>query len=558
MKRGALILILILVLIIAIIALVGGYIYMQLNREPDIPDNALLAIPLSGQLVDQDTSPLGTQLTLRDLFFHLQRARIDPRIRGLLLRISWCNASPALMEDIGKLIRDFRESGKPVHAYMEGGGLKEYLMASFANSISVMPGGDLFLKNYASEALFIRGTLDKLGIQAEFFQFGEYKTAAHIYTRKKMTPAHRESLTQLLEDIRNATITAVSQNRNLPVEKISTLINELPLSNEAYLKGGLIDFIRYEDQVVTSITPALRIVPFERYNRTAKPNPFHGNRRIAILFAGGEIHPGSGGGKSIFGNPVLGASTLVAQIRALRKRKSVKAVVLRIDSPGGSAVASESIRRELERLVEEKPLVVSMAGVAASGGYWISMPATRIFALPETVTGSIGVLGGKFINRDFYSKIGISKELVETGNYAGMFSDYRPFTAAEKEKFIFLLKRTYDRFIHLVSKSRRISLQEAEQVARGRVWSGDQARRLNLIDASGGLLDALSSARELAGISVDESFALTILPRKKSLIDLLFSLSGVNADATSRISAVFQRYRRFFPATLLPFQLHFQ
>jgi len=558
MKRGALILILILILIVAIVALIGGYVYMQFTQEPHIPDQALLVLPLSGSISDMDTSPISKETTLRDIFYHLQRAKIDKRIQGVLLKISWVMAGPATMDDLGSMIRDFRQSGKPVHAFMEAGSLKEYLLASYAESITVMPGADLLLKHFASEALFLRGTLDKLGIQAEFYHLGDYKTGASIYTRQGMSPQHKESLNTLLKDITDHAIHTIAANRKMDAKSVRSLIDELSMSNDIYLEAGLIDSIGYADQIFADKASSSERIPFSRYAATSRPAPFKGPQQIALLFASGEIHQGSGSGPSMFGNPVLGSDTLAAQLRALKRRSAVKAVVLRIDSPGGSATGSEVIRHELEQLSRKKPVVISMSNVAASGGYWLSTPAKQIFALPATITGSIGVLGGKFINRGFYDKIGVRKELVEGGNHAGMFSDIRPFTASERQRFQSLLQRTYKQFLKLVSDGRGLSLAKAEEVAQGRVWSGIRAAELGLVDECGGLLDALSAARHLAGLPQDEPGGLLILPRRKSLWDLLFSMAGVSARESFNLSTILQRFNRCFPAALMPFQLRFE
>ena len=559
MKRGVLILILVLVLIFAAIALIGGYIYMQFTREPEIPENALLVLPLSGRVCDLETSPVAHKTTIKDVFFHLQRAKTDKRIQGLLLKISWIHAGPAAVEELGFLIRDFRESGKPVHAFIEDGGLNEYVLASHAQSITAMPGSDLFLKHFASEALFLRGTLDKLGIEAEFYHIGEHKTGASIYTRDGMSPEHKESLTTLLQDITDHVIRTIAHNREMEAGKVRSLIDDLSMSNQTYQKEGLLDSIGYADDIFFKDGSSLKRLAFSKYVQTSRPNPFPGPPRIALLFAGGEIHAGGSGGPSMFGDSVLGSDDLSAQIRSLRRRDDIKAVVLRIDSPGGSATASESIRRELELLDKQKPLVISMGPLAASGGYWLSTPARLIVCLNTTLTGSIGVLGGKFINRGFYDKIGLRKELVESGDFAGMFSDIRPFTPAERRRFQSLLQRTYDRFVNLVSESRNLTRERTEAAAAGRVWSGSRALELGLVDQCGGLLDALAAARSLAGFSDKDPAGLLILPRRKSLLDVLIGMTaGVSAMENPKLKALLQKFKRSFPAAIMPFRVQFQ
>ncbi len=558
MKRGVLILILILVLVFAAIALIGGYLYMQFTREPHIPERSLLVMPISGPISDMETSPVSQSTTVRDIFFHLQRAKIDPRIKGVLLKISWIHAGPATVEELGLLITDFRKTGKPVRAFIEDGGLNEYLLASYAESITVMPGSDLFLKHFASEAIFLKGTLDKLGIEAEFYHLGEYKTAAGMYTRNSMSPEHRESLAALLGDVIDHTINAIARNRGIDPGKIRSVIDQFALCNQVYQKEGLLDAVGYADEIFANETPALKRLPFAKYAQTTRPDPFPGAPRIALVFAAGEIHQGGSGGPSMFGESILGADDLAAQLRNLGKRKDIKAVVLRVDSPGGSATASEVIRREVERLNKEKPVVVSMGQLAASGGYWLSASAAHIVSLNTTITGSIGVLGGKFINRGFYDKIGVHKELVESGHFAGMFSDTRPFSPAERQRFESMLQRTYDRFVKLVADNRDLSPDRVDQAARGRVWSGNRALGLGLVDQCGGLLDALETARRLAGLATDQPAGLIILPRRKSLLDLLIGMSGVGANESLKLETLLQRFKRSFPAAVMPYRLRFE
>lgn len=264
---------------------------------------------------------------------------------------------------------------------------------------------------------------------------------------------------------------------------------------------------------------------------------------------------GRSGGQSLLGGDVLGADTLAEQLRQARNNYAVKAVVLRVDSPGGSAVASDVILREAELLARKKPLVISMSDLAASGGYWMSMAAQKIFAWPETITGSIGVYGGKFVLKGLYDKLGIDKEIVRTSEFAGMYSDYRPFSDREKQKIMAEMKKIYADFLNKVAGNRKMTPAEVEPIARGRVWSGQAALGLRLIDGLGGLNEALAEAKKLARIPLAEKIGVRIYPQKKSFWDMLFELADVKALNPLDIQARLKIYQHYFPAMAMPFAL---
>jgi len=293
--------------------------------------------------------------------------------------------------------------------------------------------------------------------------------------------------------------------------------------------------------------------------KTSTPKPFSGKDAIAVLFAEGEIHQGPSGKGGLFGDKIMGSDSITAQLRRLRKDPRIKAVVLRVNSPGGSALASDLIYREAELLAKEKPLVISMGGMAASGGYWISMPANHIVSNQLTVTGSIGVLFGKFNLKGFYDKIGITKETVRTSTYADMFSDYRNFTSDEKERITGMMTHLYQQFINKVASSRKMSYEEVDAVAQGRIWSGTRAHSIKLVDELGGLWEALSSAASLAGLE-DNLFSVYTYPQKKDLLDMVWEmLSDKDVSMSSELKIMeklFSQYKKsFFPAYRLAYNL---
>ena len=569
MKKGVLITILVIVLFLVLLALGAGYIYMQLNREPYVAENSILTMNFDGPIVEFDQSVLSRDLSIKELWFQLKRAKIDPRITGILMKISYIKAGLAKVEDIGRLIKDFRESGKKVTAFIESGGIKEYYLATFADKIYLFKGGFLFLKGLAVESMFLKNTLQKLGIKAQLLHIGEYKTAANLFTEEQMTPPHKESLEKLVEDIYQSTLEGIATHRNLDLASVKQIFTESPISNQAYLEAKLIDGILYEDEIFNDSTESLNRISFDLYRETTSPKPYKGINKIAVIFASGEIHSGKSGSKSIFGDEVLGSDTAAEYLRAAKRNRFVKAVVLRVDSPGGSALASDAIRREAELLAREKPLVISMSDLAASGGYWLSMSTPHVMALPQTITGSIGVLSGKFILKELYDKIGINKEMVKTSPYADIFWDYREFTPEEQNKMMTMMDTLYRNFLEIVANSRNMTTQEVDEIARGRVWSGSSALNLKLVEKMGGLNDALAEARKLAKIPADERLGIKIYPKKRSFFDMIFELVGakaktggpvieVDTDPLRSLETKLNRYKKFFPALMIPYKITIQ
>ncbi|MBN2398862.1 MAG: signal peptide peptidase SppA [Candidatus Aminicenantes bacterium] len=560
MKRSALIALLVVIVILLGLFIIGGFIYLQFNQEPYIPDNAYLKIDLSGPLAD--TAPKhfpafsSTAISIQDLWYQLARAAVDTRIKGVLLRISYMETGLAKIEEIGHLLKEFSRSKKPVLAFIVAGGLKEYYLASFADKIFMFKGGMLSISGIGAEAVFLKNTLSKLGVQAEIFHIGDYKTASNTFSEDHMTPAHRESMQSLIDDLYRAVIAGIAANRKLDAGEVKKIIDRSPLGQEEYIKAKLIDRLGYEDELHGLSKASYPEVNFKTYAKTSSPKPFSGVKKIAVIFAAGEINMGRSGGQSLLGGEVLGADTLAGQLRQARNNYAVKAVVLRVDSPGGSAVASDIILREAELLAKKKPLVISMSDMAASGGYWISMSAQKILAWPETITGSIGIISGKFVLKGLYDKLGITKEIVKTTEFAGMYSDYKPFSQREKEKVLADMQVIYNEFLRKVAGNRKLAVAEVDQIARGRVWSGQAALDLRLVDGLGGLNEALTEARKLAHIPLAEKVGVRIYPQKKSFWDMLFELADVQAQNPLDVQARLQVYKRFFPALAMPFTIN--
>jgi protease IV len=560
MKRGCLITILVVVVVLLALFIVGGFIYMQFTAEPYVPEQGYLQINLGGPLPDSATPSfpkLGAQpVSVRDLWYQLERARVDRRVKGVAVKIAYLQCGFAKIEEIGRLLQSFKQSQKPVLAYIEDGGLHDYYLASFADKVLVNQGSMLTLNGIAAEAMFLKNTLNKLGVKPEIFHIGDYKTAANTFTEDHMTPAHRESYSVLLADISNAIVDGIARNRKLDRNAVQRVLNESPLPAERYLREKWFDALCYEDQITSYFKSEYSRIDFKTYCKTTAPEPFSGPNQIAVIFAGGEINSGASGGQSLFGGDVLGSDTVARELAQVRKSSAIKAVVLRIDSPGGSAVASDVMLREAQLLADKKPLVISMSDLAASGGYWLAMAGARILAQPETLTGSIGVVHGKFVLKGLYDTIGVTKEMIRTTPNAGMYSDYEAFTPQEKEKVIAAMNGVYDQFLEKVAKNRKKTKAEVDKIGQGRVWSGSAALRLNLIDALGGLPEAIAEARKLAKLPANENIGIRMYPVKKDLWDLILELGDVEVKSPVDIEAKLKPYAHFFPALISPYQIN--
>ncbi len=564
MKKGFFVGLLFFIILILVLVAIGGFFYLKMNEEPTIHENSVLKIEISGEVSDNNLSYLEKGLSIRDLFYHIRRAKIDNRIKAIYLKISAFSGGFAKTEDIGQILKDFRESKKKVYAFVETGGLKEFYLASFADKVYAFKGDHFALNGLASEAMFLKDTLSKIGVEAQLFHRGDYKTASNMFMENGLTEAHRESLQQLLDDIYQSTLEQTARNRKMKAADLKALINTYPVMKDPYKKIGLVDELGYEDELLKELKGKNPMVDFMVYKETTKPLPFMGNKRIAVIFAAGEIHSGSSGGKSLFGNKIMGSTTVAAQLRSARLDKRVKAVVLRVSSPGGSAVASEVIRREAALIAKKKHLVISMGDVAASGGYWISLASANVFALEQTITASIGVITGKFVLRKLYDNIGIKKTILKTSDYADLYSDYKKFDSRELLKINHSLDTIYNDFVNLVSKTRGIKREKLVQgddpavkpIAEGRVWSGTRAKQLKLVDKIGGLYAAINEAVKLAGIKENEGFGMSIYPKKPTIWNLIMSyLSGESgmimspADIVKKLGV----YHQFFPAFVMPY-----
>jgi protease-4 len=534
----------VLVLIIAAVAISAmGLVAMALfvGRAPQVAGNSTLVLKIGGDL--QEIEPAGVigqffeaPPTVRGIVDSLRKAKVDRRVSSVIIRPTSAAAQWGKVQEVRDAITDFRRSGKPIIGYLEYGGEQEFYLASACDKVFLMPTASLDLTGVASYELFLRGTLDKIGAYPDTLHIGEYKTASNTFTEHTYTPAHREMAESLNQDMYNQLIRGLANGRHKSEADMRALVDHGPFLPEDAVRAGLVDDVAYEDELDDKVKLAQGRVNYleERDYRHVTPASLGLNRgpRIAVIYATGVIASGESNYDSPSGQ-VLGADTMVEYLRKARADNSIKAIVLRVDSPGGSAIASDVIWREVSLTRNTKPVIASMSDVAASGGYYIAMPAHAIVAEPATLTGSIGVVMLKFVIDGTLKKIGINMEGVTNGRYADLYSPVRAFSPEERAKVQEQMQATYDTFVEKAAAGRNTTPERIDAVAQGRVWTGAQAKQIGLVDELGGLERALALAKQRAKLAPDSEVELVIYPGRKSIYDLVRNPFGASDQANA-------------------------
>jgi len=511
-------------------------------RPGPVASGSTLTLEMAGELPEEDLLDFGTTLfgfervTLKDVLDSISLARRDPRVTGLLIRLRGTNLGWAKVEEIRSAVAEFKSSGKPTAAHVEYGSNLDYYLAIAADKVYLHPEGVLDVRGLTAEVSFLKGTLDKLGVQAEFEQIGQYKNAPDTFTRESMSEAHRDSLQALVDDYYARLVGAIAAARRLRPDAVRAALDRGPLTAAEAREGQLVDELLYQDEVES------RLAPGKEFNRLRVSDYAHsrpdglslaGRPKIALIYAEGLIVGGESDDDPLVGR-VMGSDTLAKAFATVREDDSIKAVVFRINSPGGSDLASDIIWREAALTMEKKPVVVSMSDVAASGGYWIATASHTIVAQPSTLTGSIGIFAGKFNLQALYQKLGIHVDRVGRGERGDFWSSSRPFTTEERERLRRHLETAYQRFLEKVATARHKKPEEVDAIGRGRVWTGAQALEKGLVDELGGLDRALALARRQAKIAPGEEIDLAVYPERKGLLEILFRrLTARAPDAAS-------------------------
>lgn len=498
-----------------------------ITRGPVVAQDSVLWLRVPGNLGEQAPDDifglLGQSASVGSVVDTLRKAKVDDRVSTVVLEPPASVGLWGTVQEIRDAVIDFKESGKPIVAYLESGGGQQYYLATACDEVFMTPASPLMLVGVSSYELFFRDAFDKLGIEADMLAAGDYKTAINTYTEPSFTPEHREAVESLNREFYEQLVDGIAAGRGMTAARVRAVIDEGPFVSADAVSHGLIDDLVYEDELLDRLSANDReVLDSASYERVdARGLGLNAGPRIAVVYADGVINMGSSTVDFPGAPLVVGSRTMVQAIRDARDDRSIRAIVLRVNSPGGVAVAADIIWRELTLAREEKPLIVSMSDLAASGGYYIAAPGHAIVAQPGTLTGSIGVFSGKFAAGGTLSKLGVGVEEVTDGAQADMLSPVARFSDAARKAMQRQVNDVYERFLQVVAEGRAMSRDEVHAVAQGRVWTGRQALELGLVDELGGLRRAVDLAKVEAGIDLEHEVTLVSYPGPRSLLDVL-------------------------------------
>ncbi len=504
---------------------VGAIILMQDEFTPDVKDGSYLEVKLDGSLHDAPgeggmvLDPADFPPLLTEAAADIRRAATDERITGLYVEVESISVGWAAAGELRAAIAAFVAAGKPCHAWADAYDNKAYYVASACKDVYVSPAGLMLVNGFSITNEYYLGTFEKLGVTANFEHVGDFKSAVEPYQRTEPSEAASVAMDTMLDGLYAELLDGIAAGRGVPRETVVGWVDDPPITPDAAIARGMLTGKKYRDEVADGLAGEER-TELDDYHEPA--NPFaSAAKTIAVVHADGAIVSGESGAP-IFGGSMVGDRTLVETIDDLREDDDVAAVVLRVNSPGGSGLASDNIWRALVRLKEaDKPLVVSMGDYAASGGYYIAAPADWIVAGPATLTGSIGVFGGKMNLAGIYGKIGITTHTWRRGAMADLFSPIADFSEPERARFREFLETFYDIFLARVAEGRKMERDAVHAVAQGRVWTGTQAKERGLVDELGGLDAAITKARELAEVGADEEVQVERFPKRKTFFEQL-------------------------------------
>ncbi len=486
--------------------------------------NGVAEIRLAGEVRDRPVYSLfgGAALPLSGLLAQITRAADAPDVEALYLRIEGIDIGQGMAGELRAALLDFKETtGKPVICYLVNADVREYYIATVADSVFLEPMGHLLIGGYAAAPMFFRRMFDKLGLEAQFARVGEYKAATEVWTDSTLSAQYRSQLEDLLDDWYADFLDAVAGGRHITPDSAETLVDRGLFGAADALTHGLVDGVRYEDEAFESAEHAVDAAEARRVDlahRRTYDERWGSRPHVAVIFASGEMMTGDGGSDIVTGGSFMGATTICEAIKAAREDDAIRAVVLRVDSPGGYALAGDMIWREANLLAEsDKPFVVSVGDVAASGGYYIAVPADTIVCNPGAIVGSIGIFGGKVHAEALFDKIGLDVETVQRGENAAIYSMHQPFTPEQLELLQHDIDQGYRRFLGRVSAGRDMTEADVDSVGRGRVFTGERGIDAGLVDVSGGLDDAIQIALEMAGIQ-DEA-QIVVYPQRGGFLE---------------------------------------
>ena len=544
-------------MLISLVFSFSAAIYFSGQKAPPLPDKMALILPVEGAFLEKE-KPLSIQdpiptdrLTIQQVIDTLRFAAKDDRVKGVLVALRSSNINFAHAQEIRTALKEFRKSGKFVRAYATsfgdtGNAFMSYYLASVASEIWMQPVGTMTISGLSAQLPFARNALSEIGVRPQFSKRKEYKSAVAPFTDSDMDAPTREMMTSLITDLGSQVVSGIAQERGLPEQVVKDLVDVGILLDEEALEAGLIDRLDYGDVLIREMNEEItgdpeskdvKIVGMKGYlarSRIQKAETmmedgiaFADQPAVALVHVNGAIVSRTERAQAPFGNvqQLAAANEISEAIFNASKDDDVKAIILRVDSPGGSPTASESIRRAVVRAKERgKPVIVSMGATAASGGYWITPDADMIIANPGTLTGSIGVVGGKFVIKDLWDKLNVNWREISYGKSAGMWSPNKAFDPAELERFNDSLDRIYEQFIKRVAQGRGMSVEDVDKVARGRAWTGRQAFEKGLVDKVGGLDLAFEETAKIVGVQSVDDLRIIQLPRKDTLRDLIMKI----------------------------------
>ena len=568
------------ILFILLLLVILGLLRQKPGRATTIPRQTVLKINFDEAYREVRSDNLLTEisevspLSFYDLVKAINLAAIDDRVKVLVGRVGNSPLGLAQIQELRQAVATFRSKGKKAYIFSAGfgsfgGGTSEYYLASAFDEIWMQPNTDLGLTGIAMEVPFFRKLLDKVGIKPEFYARHEYKNAMASVLDERMSEPFRQEMLRLGGTILAQTVSDISAARGLSEEDVNRLINRAPLFAAEALEAKLIDRIGYEPELFDEIqkTVSGEVVEISDYASVIRDGR-KGLPKVAVLVADGVINEGKSIDNPLQGEATVGAATVTEQLNEIARDKNVKALLLRVNSPGGSYAASNEIWYALNKLKKERqmPVVVSMGNYAASGGYFIALPGDKIIAEPSTITGSIGVLGGKMVLNGLWQKLDINWEALRFGSNAGILSMNTGFSGSEKDIFNKSLDNAYEDFTLKVSQARKIDAAKMDELARGRIWTGSGALKNGLIDDIGGFNKALGIAKELAGIKPEDKFTIAYYPKQKTLQEKISEVLGtapmvaakkVKADLGLDIESLTVLKRMQYDAVLLPFVMKY-
>ena len=535
------------------------------TRGPRIPDNAVLKVELSGPLVEYTRrrfpEGLFTErvLTVKDHLDNLKKAAGDKRLRGVVLEIGLFESGWAKVEELRDAIAGLRKQGKFASAYSEAMNEQGYYLALACDEIYMPPEAPFEMNGLVSDVFHYPGLLEKLGIEIQYFRYGKYKSqSGESEGRRALTEPVKEMIDYNLDMQYRIFVEAVAQGRKLTAEQVLALVDDSRLKSEWARDNKLIDGVAYWDEVEAKIKRRVGVAEDKKL-AMVKPGAYRevslrdaglgeGKHKMALIYSVGLVVAGRGGSDPFSSSSIQGTDPIIAALRQAGEDQSVKAVIFRVDSPGGAGLGCDLVRREVERLRQKKPVIVSMSDLAASGGYWVSMSASAIVAHPSTITGSIGIFSIIPNLKGLYDKLALNPEVFKRGAHADELLLARPLTPDEAKTFDEELLKSYNFFVELAAKGRNKTHEQMEEIAQGRAWLGQRAIELGLIDKLGGLETAVALAKEKAQLPADEAVRLEVIERSRGWLQ---ELLGGEDDEARAAQAINQAIRASGMAPLL-------